>query len=106
MSATRQLDREARHYVFREHPPHRHRAERLVMARPSGGEKSHVHRPNWAGPQKLSAAFEAGRDGFWLHRLVTAHGVGVHVLERTNIPRPAELLVHVRVYSVAKPSVT
>jgi transposase len=29
--------------------------------------------------------FEAGRDGFWLHRLLTAHGVACHVLEPTSI---------------------
>ena len=29
--------------------------------------------------------FEAGRDGFWLHRLLTAHGVANHVLEPTSI---------------------
>ena len=29
--------------------------------------------------------FEAGRDGFWLHRLLTTHGIGVHVLEPTSI---------------------
>src|SRR6478672_11126079 len=29
--------------------------------------------------------FEAGRDGFWLHRLLTAHGVVCHVLEPTSI---------------------
>jgi transposase len=29
--------------------------------------------------------FEAGRDGFWLHRLLTAHGVTVYVLEPTSI---------------------
>jgi transposase len=35
--------------------------------------------------------FEAGRDGFWLHRLLTAHGVGAYVLEPTSIlvNRPA-----------------
>ena len=29
--------------------------------------------------------FEAGRDGFWLHRLLTAHGVVSYVLEPTSI---------------------
>ena len=29
--------------------------------------------------------FEAGRDGFWLHRLLTAHGVANYVLEPTSI---------------------
>src|SRR6516162_3619721 len=29
--------------------------------------------------------FEAGRDGFWLHRLLTAHGIANYVLEPTSI---------------------
>ena len=29
--------------------------------------------------------FEAGRDGFWLHRLLTAHGITAYVLEPTSI---------------------
>ena len=32
-----------------------------------------------------SAAFEAGRDGFWLHRLLTEHGITGYVLEPTSI---------------------
>ena len=31
------------------------------------------------------SCFEAGRDGFWLHRLLTAHGVINHVVEPTSI---------------------
>ena len=40
---------------------------------------------------KLGAAigvvccFEAGRDGFWLHRLLTEHGITGYVLEPTSI---------------------
>lgn len=33
----------------------------------------------------LYCCFEAGRDGFWLHRLLTAHGITNHVLEPTSI---------------------
>jgi transposase len=33
----------------------------------------------------IVCCFEAGRDGFWLHRLLTTHGIGVHVLEPTSI---------------------
>ena len=29
--------------------------------------------------------FEAGRDGFWLHRLLTAHDIPTHVVESTSI---------------------
>ena len=31
------------------------------------------------------SCFEAGRDGFWLHRLLIAHGVINHVVEPTSI---------------------
>jgi transposase len=33
----------------------------------------------------VASCFEAGRDGFWLHRLLTAHGVINHVVEPTSI---------------------
>jgi transposase len=33
----------------------------------------------------LSCCFEAGRDGFWLHRFLTAQGIDNHVLEPTSI---------------------
>lgn len=40
-------------------------------------------------PDEASAlvvsCFEAGRDGFWLHRFLTAHGVLNHVVEPTSI---------------------
>lgn len=34
---------------------------------------------------RLICCFEAGRDGFWLHRLLIAHGIANHVLEPTSI---------------------
>ena len=34
---------------------------------------------------RVVSCFEAGRDGFWLHRLLTAHGVINHVVEPTSI---------------------
>src|SRR5829696_1763694 len=34
---------------------------------------------------EVVSCFEAGRDGFWLHRLLTAHGVSNHVVEPTSI---------------------
>jgi transposase len=37
------------------------------------------------GPADVACCFEAGRDGFWLHRLLTAHGVAAYVLEPTSI---------------------
>ena len=33
----------------------------------------------------MASCFEAGRDGFWLHRLLMAHGIASHVLEPTSI---------------------
>jgi transposase len=33
----------------------------------------------------VASCFEAGRDGFWLHRLLSAHGVINHVVEPTSI---------------------
>lgn len=37
------------------------------------------------GAAEVTCCFEAGRDGFWLHRLLTAHGVASYVLEPTSI---------------------
>ena len=34
---------------------------------------------------EVACCFEAGRDGFWLHRLLTARGVLIYVLEPTSI---------------------
>ena len=34
----------------------------------------------------VASCFEAGRDGFWLHRLLTARGVINHVVEPTKYP--------------------
>jgi len=36
-------------------------------------------------PAAAVCCFEAGRDGFWLHRALTMHGVTVYVLEPTSI---------------------
>lgn len=33
----------------------------------------------------VACCFEAGRDGFWLHRVLTAHDVDTHVVEPTSI---------------------
>jgi transposase len=78
----------------------------LVAARVPGLEKPHLHRIDGGDTAALLAlisslqaraargldatigvvcCFEAGRDGFWLHRLLTAHGVICHVLEPTSI---------------------
>jgi transposase len=34
---------------------------------------------------KVVCCFEAGRDGFWLHRLLVAHDITAHILEPTSI---------------------
>jgi transposase len=78
----------------------------LIAARLPGSEKPHLHRIKGGDTaalfalisslrarvaRRLDAAigvvccFEAGRDGFWLHRLLTAHGIANYVLEPTSI---------------------
>jgi transposase len=78
----------------------------LVAVRPPGAEKARLHRIGGGdatallallvevrsrGSAKLGQAvdvaccFEAGRDGFWLHRLLTARGVAAYVLEPPSI---------------------
>ncbi len=37
------------------------------------------------GPVNVACCFEAGRDGFWLHRVLMAHGIAAYVLEPTSI---------------------
>jgi transposase len=36
-------------------------------------------------PSSIAVCFEAGRDGFWLHRLLTARGITTYVVEPTSI---------------------
>ena len=78
----------------------------LVAARSADAEKSRLHRIQGGDTTTLLAlitklrsrastklgravdvacCFEAGRDGFWLHRLLTAHGIAAYVLEPTSI---------------------
>src|SRR5262245_9480420 len=78
----------------------------LIAARLPESEKPHLHRIEGGDTaalfalisslrarvaRRLDAAigvvccFEAGRDGFWLHRLLTAHGIANYVLEPTSI---------------------
>lgn len=77
----------------------------LVGTRLAGARKSRMHRIS-AGDtaallarfEKLSprqqvsgdtvaiaCCFEAGRDGFWIHRLLTDHGIATYVVEPTSI---------------------
>src|SRR3982074_1831865 len=78
----------------------------LVAARVPGSDKPHLHRIDGGDTMGLLAAisslrdrvarrlnvaigvcccFEARRDGFWLHRLLTAHGLTNYVLDPTSI---------------------
>ena len=78
----------------------------LVAARVPGSEKPHLHRIDGGDTVafltlilslqarvarrhgatiNVVCCFEAGRDGFWLQRFLTAQGVDTHVLEPTSI---------------------
>jgi transposase len=78
----------------------------LVATRVRGAAKSNMHRINAGDTSALLAllsdlrdrscnekgqaanlacCFEAARDGFWLHRLLTANGVDTYVVEPTSI---------------------
>src|SRR3954471_17375834 len=78
----------------------------LVAARLPGTEKARLYRVEGGNTAALLAlmaelrsrastkrgeavdvacCFEAGRDGFWLHRVLTAHGIAAYVLEPTSI---------------------
>src|SRR5438045_5943967 len=77
----------------------------LIAARLPGAEKSRLHRVEGGNTAALLAligelrsrasaklgrtadlacCFEAGRDGFWLPRLLSAHGLDTYVLEPTS----------------------
>lgn len=43
-----------------------------------------------AGPVRVLSCYEAGRDGFWLHRLLLAHGVENQVLDAASIAVPRQ----------------
>jgi transposase len=78
----------------------------LVAARLPGAEKVRLHRieggdtaallaliaelrlsaaKEQGGVAEVACCFEAGRDGFWLQRLLTTHSIAAHVLEPTSI---------------------
>jgi transposase len=78
----------------------------VVAVRPTGTEKSRLHRLEGGDTASLlkviaesqllassklgrtanvACCFEAGRDGFWLHRWLTAQGIPTYVLEPTSI---------------------
>ena len=43
------------------------------------------------GKVRVVSCFEAGFDGFWLHRALCAHGVANRVLDPASIPMPRAL---------------
>src|ERR1044071_1300729 len=78
----------------------------LIAARLPGAEKARLHRiaggdttallvliaelrarasARLGQAVEVACCFEAGRDGVWLHRLLTAHGITAYVLEPTSI---------------------
>jgi transposase len=80
----------------------------LIAVRLPGADKSRLHRIEGGDATALVAlisevrsrastkcgttidvacCFEAGRDGFWLHRLLTAQGITTFVLGRIDIQR-------------------
>ena len=46
--------------------------------------RTRVERRTGVRPQ-VSCCYEAGRDGFWLHRLLEAHGVSSHVMDPSSL---------------------
>jgi len=73
----------------------------LVGTRMPGAQKSNMHRIDAGDTAALlnlladlksrnktapiACCFEAGRDGFWIHRLLTNHGIPTYVVEPTSI---------------------
>jgi transposase len=77
----------------------------LVGTRMPGAQKSHMHRvragdtaallnllaglrsrqQTQRNPAPIAVCFEAGRDGFWLHRLLTTRDMPTYVVEPTSI---------------------
>lgn len=77
----------------------------LVGTRFAGAQKSRMHRitagdtaalltlfdglrsrqPSSEHVPPIACCFEAGRDGFWIHRLLTDHGIPAYVVEPTSI---------------------
>jgi transposase len=37
-------------------------------------------------PARLVSCYEAGHDGFWLHRLLLSHGIENHVMDPASLP--------------------
>ena len=70
-------------------------AEKTVLHRLDGGdttglltfitEQRRRAEARLGTPVEVISCFEAGRDGFWLHRLLLANGVASHIVEPTSI---------------------
>ena len=70
-------------------------AEKTVLHRLDGGDTTGLlafiaaqrtrAEARLGAPVEVISCFEAGRDGFWLHRLLLANGVASHIVEPTSI---------------------
>ena len=70
-------------------------AEKAILHRLDGGDTTGLlafiaaqrtrAEARLGAPVEVISCFEAGRDGFWLHRLLLAHGVASHIVEPTSI---------------------
>jgi transposase len=70
-------------------------AEKTVLHRLDGGdttgllafiaEQRNRAEARLGAPVEVISCFEAGRDGFWLHRLLLTNGVASHIVEPTSI---------------------
>lgn len=103
----------------------------LVSTRLAGAQKSRMHRIS-AGdttallalfdrlrasqrpsedPAPIACCFEAGRDGFWIQRLLTGHGIATYVVEPTSIlvnrraKRAKPIVSMLRGYCVCSPPI-
>lgn len=74
------------------HAPDADKVERHRLSAGAGSEllgliariKARVTRRLGTTPH-VACCYEAGRDGFWLHRLLEAHGVASHVMDPTSL---------------------
>jgi transposase len=70
-------------------------AEKAILHRLDGGDTTGLlafiaaqrtrAEARLGAPVEVISCFEAGRDGFWLHHLLLAHGVASHIVEPTSI---------------------
>jgi transposase len=74
------------------HAPDADRVERHRLSADAAGDllaliarvRARVQRRLGAVP-RVACCYEAGRDGFWLHRLLEAKGIASHVMDPTSL---------------------